>query len=276
MLKQRFTEKQLARKWRVPLCRQDKGTDPSSRKGATRSVQYLLFETGSSEPILNFMNADICFSKLFYLDVETPCDTLFVSFLPWMWKRNHAEAWVEWVVNHSFFKDVFITKDVYTWREYGGLVRTDVDRTKMEGALSLLREAFDDWQHDWLKFVMFGFSPNEAYALSRHLAINEEGDLQALSPNTGHTLIPPGRPLNLYHFTYFVPKGECLSDGYTSCRSSLVSSFCGGGYGKRIAFAGIPWKDTYSKTGGIWGRTEEVPKATRANLEKFLQKLGEL
>ena len=275
MLKQRFTEKQLARKWRVPLSRQDKGAYPTSTKGVTRSVQYLLFEKGASDPIINNMNAAICFSDLFKFDQRKPCDTLFVSFLPWMWKRNHAEAWVEWVVNHSFFKDVFITKDVYTWGEYGGLVRTDVDRTMMEGALSLLREAFDDWQHHWYKFVLFGFSPNEAYALSRHMIISEEGDLQQHFPNSGHTLIPPGRPLNLYHFTYFVPKGECLSDGYESIRSSLVASFCGGGYGKDVRFSQIPWGDTHTKT-CMWGTKKEIPKATRVNLEIFLQKLGEL
>lgn len=264
----RFTEKELFEKYGRP------NEEKYGVKQKKRSVQYLLFRTGKDEPRLDVMTGWQCFRDLFGLPRNTPCDTLFLAFLPWMWEREGVQEWVKWVVNESFFSEVFITKDVTTWQQYGGLVRTDVPRHMMEGAVTFLREGFDEWKWDWHTFIEMGYNPTESYALSRHLNINEEF-ICFHHCNDGHTLVAKWRPLGRYGIDFIRPSKDTLSCGYSEFRQSLntyhfdenIYKYCENSFNP-------PEKETY--TDPVWNNKSYRYPCSKNNLDYVLTTLKNL
>lgn len=270
----RFTEEELFLKYGRPDEKKYGVSSNTPRVRNIRSVQYLLFKKNQERPYLDKMTATACYGGLFQLGGCISCDTLFAAFLPWMWERNGTQEWTDWVVNESFFKDVFITKDVDVWQKYGGFVRTDVERHMMEGALTFLREGFDEWVWDWYLFVEMGYTPTESYALARHAHIST-GSVVPHSCNTGHTLINAGRPFGRYGFDYVVPSEDKLSEGY-QCKRNHLNSHHFDNSGSRM-WENFVFPETARGTEkDVWGNIPYTYPVTKKNLDTILKTLQKL
>lgn len=153
-----------------------------------RGVYYCLLSDTHTSFDIDVMAGWVCFRDMYARD-SGGYHTFFIGFPRWMWKSEGIEEYTHWVINESFFADVFITKDVKVVREYGAFVRTDVPRYMTEGAITLLRLGFDTWTWDWHKFVAMGYDGMTAQILALHACESNGGTLNLHSVNSGHVLV---------------------------------------------------------------------------------------
>lgn len=157
---------------------------------AGRGTYYRLLSSINPNYDINVMDGWVCFSAMYKTEAGS-FDTFFLGFPRWMWKYEGAREYTNWVVNESFFADVFITKDVDVWEKYGGFVRTDVPRYMTEGAIAFLRLGFDDWSWDWHKFVEMGYDGMTSQILALHARENDSGCLDLHYVNGNHVVVNP-------------------------------------------------------------------------------------
>lgn len=114
-----------------------------------------------------------CYAHITYVS-DVPCEYLFTFFgKDTYFDPDRICSWANWVINKSFYKDAFITKDVEEGLKYGFQINTHVDRATMQGGMFALRHIFEFRKFwSWSDFINRGYDEYQSYALATHIYIS--------------------------------------------------------------------------------------------------------
>lgn len=116
-------------------------------------------------------------------------------------KTPNELVWTDWFINRSFYKDVFITKDVKEGLENFFLIDTHQPYYKMFGGMCGLRNAFEYnvlYQWDFKYFLERGYSEEVAYVLSLNTVL-EDGEIEPRYTGSNHFPVYYGQDYGIYH-----------------------------------------------------------------------------
>lgn len=86
-------------------------------------------------------------------------------------KDRADKEFIKFLMNESFFKDIYITKQVSSARRWGLYIRTDVPFNQMIAAATAIRCSweFPHYIRAWKRFVKFGVNKNLAMFLAHYI-----------------------------------------------------------------------------------------------------------
>ena len=239
-----------------------------SREG--RGTYYRLLSNINSNYDIDVMNGWVCFRDMYRAE-KGSFGTFFFGFPQWMWRHEGAKEYANWVVNESFFADVFITKDVDVWEKYGGFARTDVPRYMTEGAIAFLRLGFDAWSWHWYKFVEMGYDGMTSQILALHASRSVEGCLNLHYINGNHVVVNPWESWMCHNFK-IVTHEESSYANLQGKRKSLNNYHFSSGLVHDKP--DIKFGETKEVSNGF--NTHTLPVFNQENVEILLQQLKSL
>lgn len=174
-------------------------------------------EDGTSLHRLN----DICYGELFTPANQRSTDVvLFVAKKYW---TQSVVRWISWVVQDSFFKDIFVDRDINFIQHYGVRIDLNQNRAKLLVGMQLFRMGIENkhfWA--WCDVIDMGFSPDEAFAFACNFS-KKGYDNYSIKLGLGeHMAVYPSQRLGLYSFDSYKPSEEvgvgpislCLINNY--------------------------------------------------------------
>lgn len=139
-----------------------------------------------------------CYAHITY-SPNISCEYLFIFFgKDTYFNLDRIKSWSDWVINKSFYRDAFITKDVKEGLKYGFQIDTHIDRATMQGGMFALRHIFEFKKRwCWQDFIDLGYDEYESYALASNVIVHYKKLINNHS-NTNHYVIQKDEPFSRY------------------------------------------------------------------------------
>ncbi len=159
---------------------------------------------------------DICYGQLFTTVSQHSTDVvLFVAKKYW---TQDIARWISWVVQDSFFKDIFVDKDLDFIEQYGVRIDLNQDRAKLLVGMQLFRMGIENGHSwSWCDAVDMGFNPDEAFAFACNFSKRGYNEYSIRLGLTEHMAVCPCQRLGRYSFDSYKPSEEVGVGPISSC-----------------------------------------------------------